>query len=440
MKRYSLLIFNSIAINMTGFLYNLFIYLYEILLYSAHFFNYKAKKLYEGRVLSYSELSKNLYQHNYSIAWFHCASLGEFEQARPLIENFRKNFKTYKILLTFYSSSGYDIQKNYIHADFVAYMSHDSHRKASQFIDLVKPSLFFLIKYEFWLNHLKLLTESSCKVFLVSAVFKKNFIFFKTYGAVFLNILRKIDYIFVQDNDSKSLLNQYNVDNCFVAGDTRIDNVLQIKKTKKSLNNVKLFCQNKPTLILGSVWESDLKVIASTLNTFDKVLKIIIAPHDISSSNLKKITAFFKNKKTIKYSETDFSFFSTKSNQQIDFLINCDILLIDNIGLLSSLYAYADFAYIGGGFGKGLHNTLEPASYYIPVIVGPKFQKFNEIIDLVANNSFFEVSNKKEFKKRVYKLYTEAKLRNLIASQIKKYLDSHQGASLKIIDYLYSNM
>lgn len=402
------------------FIYNGVIYLYGILIYLASFFNLKARQLYRGRRQSLQKLT-NL--SSAPVAWFHCSSLGEFEQARPLIEAFKSSFE-YQILLTFYSPSGYEIQKNYSHTDCICYLPHDNLQQVRAFVRRVKPTLFFLIKYDFWLNLLCVLHESPCRLFLVSAIFRDRDIFFRAYGKLFLKALTYFEHIFVQDETSYQILKKHCIDPVTVSGDTRVDSVLNRKASHQRCPLIEQFIDHQPVLVLGSVWKRDLEISAPKLNTFTKPLKIILAPHDINPANLTKLMTCFE-RPILKYSDL-------KTLPTVE-LSRYSILLIDNIGLLAQLYAYADLVYIGGGFGEGTHNTLEPAAYSKPVIVGPNSEKFNEITDLIDLGAFFKIEDYSTFDRTFEKLYAKLAELEPVAQLINAYLQSKQGATAKIM-------
>lgn len=407
-------------------IYNIVIFLYQILLYVAAFFNLKARQLYRGRRQSLSKLDE--LKPATPVAWFHCASLGEFEQARPLIEAFKTSFK-HQILLTFYSPSGYEIQKNYPEADCICYLPHDNLAETRAFVEKAKPDLFFLIKYDFWLNLLSILHQSPCRLFLVSAIFRDKDIFFRSYGKLFLRALTYFEHIFVQDAISYQLLKTYNLAKITVSGDTRVDSVLKRKATHPPLPLIEQFINQQPVLVLGSVWQNDLEIITPTLNHFKQPLKIIVAPHAIKPANLTKTMAYFE-KSGLRYSNL-----KTIAKAELE---SASILLIDRIGLLAGLYAYADLVYVGGGFGAGTHNTLEPAAYAKPVIVGSNSHKFNEITDLINLGGFFEIKNSTAFAQTFEKLYSTLANIEPVAEVIKDYLNSKTGATVKIIAYLSS--
>ena len=408
---------------MLKLIYNAAIYLYGILIYLASFFNLKARLLYRGRRESLQELEK---LDAGKVAWFHCSSLGEFEQARPLIETFKQTFE-HQILLTFYSPSGYEIRKNYSLADCICYLPHDNFKQMQAFVQRAKPDLFFLIKYDFWLNLLLILHKSPCRLFLVSAIFRAKDIFFRSYGTPFLKALSYFDHIFVQDETSSQILKKHSIVKVTVSGDTRVDSVLKQKASHQILPLVQQFIDLQPVLVLGSVWKKDLEIITPKLKTFTKPLKIILAPHDISPPNLTNIVSYF-DQPILKYSDL--------KNVPVAELERYSILLIDNIGLLAQLYAYADLAYIGGGFGEGTHNTLEPAAYSKPVIIGPKSEKFNEIVDLVNLGGFFQIKDSATFAQTFDKLYSKLDNVEPIAKIINKYLKSKAGATFKVMKQL----
>jgi 3-deoxy-D-manno-octulosonic-acid transferase len=347
--------------------------------------NAKSKKFVEGRSDLFPQLEEEFKSVDQPVVWFHCASLGEFEQGRPLMEAFKQEHPDFFILLTFFSPSGYEVRKNYELADFICYMPLDTAQNAERFIRITQPKLAFFVKYEFWHYHLKALSEAGCWVYSVSAIFRSNQRFFKFHGGFYRKILKQFDHIFVQNKTVAALLKGIHIHNVSVSGDTRFDRVKSITDSVKPQEMFAEFSKEQPVLIGGSTWESDIKVIAPFLQQ-NPEWKAIIAPHDISEANLKlheevlKIpTSRFSEVKSVAKAETR-------------------VILIDNIGMLSSLYQYGKIAFIGGAFGDGLHNTLEAACFGLPVFFGNKnYRKFQEALDLLDAKAAFKVANAQEF-------------------------------------------
>jgi 3-deoxy-D-manno-octulosonic-acid transferase len=402
-------------------LYTLSIFLYLLAIRIASLFNPKAKKWVEGRRRLFSRLKADCHGSG-KIIWFHCASLGEFEQGRPLMEEMKKRDPSCRILLTFFSPSGYDIRKDYDKADFVYYLPVDTSRNARLFLDIVRPDSVYIIKYEFWYNLLAELGRRKIPTYLVSGIFRQEQYFFKWYGAWFVNQLKCFSRFYVQDEMSQQLLNSIGFNNAVVTGDTRFDRVASIAAESRELPLVKAFCGEKRVLIAGSSWEKDTDLIAQ-LPFKSKDLKLIIAPHEIGAAEIQETMARFQNTlKVIRYSEAD-----------LIHAKEADVLIIDNIGMLSSLYKYGSLAYIGGGFGNGIHNILEAAVWNLPVIFGPNYHKFSEAHELIKRGGAFCVHDEKELQILVTRLLDDAGLRTSIAEISGDYVRTNSGATNKIL-------
>ncbi|MEQ8927686.1 MAG: glycosyltransferase N-terminal domain-containing protein [Fulvivirga sp.] len=405
---------------MALFFYRVFTIFYRLAARLASPFNKKAKKALKGRKGIFRQIAVSLQNNTAKIAWFHCASLGEFEQGRPIIEKFKSEFPEYKILLTFFSPSGYEVRKNYDKANYVFYLPWDSKSNAKKFVKLINPSLAVFVKYEFWHFFIKELNANSIPVLSVSSIFRPDQIYFRTYGKFYLNILKKINYFFVQNRASKILLEKYGIANVKVAGDTRFDRVAQIVNNKKSLPLVEKFKGHSRVMVIGSCWPEDLDVLMSFMNESD--MKFIIAPHEIEGE-CQKMVLNEGMRKTILYSNLE------------QLTGDEEVLLVDNIGLLSSLYGYGDYAYVGGAFGAGLHNILEAATYGIPIFFGNKnYQKFNEAIDLINLGGAVAIKDETEMRHQFREFENEKSLQ--IAGQVNRdYVKDNTGATDKIIDY-----
>ena len=399
--------------------YSTSVFFYSLLIKIAANFNKKADLRYQG-VKKTFEILKNA---NFKkLIWIHCASLGEFEQGRPIIERIKKEKPDYQIALSFFSPSGYEIQKNYEFADIVFYLPGDSKSNAKKIIQLLQPELVFFIKYEFWYWYLSELKKANIPTYLVSGIFRKNQIFFKFYGSFYRNILKNFKHIFVQNETSKSLLKTAEIENVSVTGDTRFDRVSEFSKNRKENDIVESFTKDKLVFIAGSTWKQDEELIFKYFNNCkDKSLKLIIAPHEVKSENIERIINL-STKKILRFSE---------ANEEN--ISDADILLIDNIGLLSSLYAYADIAYIGGGFGSGIHNTLEAAVFGMPIIFGPNYQKFDEAKELIKRKSAFSVSNYNDFAQIVEKLTANSEYRKTVGNNSEVYVKENVGATEKVL-------
>ena len=416
---------------MSSFFYNISIYLYQFIIWIVSPFNKKAKLWIDGRKVGVGGLMQNAVRTEYrisKIAWFHCASLGEFEQGRPVIEKFKEAFPEYKILLTFFSPSGYEVRKNYAGADFICYLPLDTPSNAREFIEHFNPSIAFFVKYEFWYNYLRILHEKQIPVISFSAIFRPNQIFFKWYGGFQQNILKYFTHIFVQNESSLNLLQNIGVQNVTIGGDTRFDRVKQISEARKQLPIIETFKDGKPLLIIGSCWQQDFEVITPFLNKFEKDLKVIIAPHEIRMEEIERWRKELKGT-SIKYSELE--------GVDIEQNILSEILFIDNIGMLSSLYQYADFAWIGGAYGKGLHNILEAATFGLPIFFGnKKYKKFQEAVDLEILGGAKSITDTADFEMEFRKLYDDLVLRSQKSEIIKKYVEENTGGTDMVIEFV----
>lgn len=353
------------------------------------------------------------------VAWFHCASLGEFEQGRPLIEEVKKQFPEYKILLSFYSPSGYESKKDYALADYVVYLPNDTKSNAKKFVKKVNPDLIFFIKYEFWYNYISALKGR--RLFQVSLILRQNQYFFSWYGKWFAKQLKNFEHFFVQNQQTANLLNKIGYKNVTISGDTRFDRVMTIANNAKSFTEIEKFCEGNQKIILaGSSWLADEKIIQQAVKNLD--IKLIIAPHVVGENHINEIQQLFPE--AILYSELANN--DKKSN----------ILIINCIGILSNLYQYCDIAYIGGGFGVGIHNTLEAATFGKPICFGTNYHKFQEAIDLINLKAAYSISNQEELKQVLETLLNNEKIYNQSAEASKDYVKTKIGACKKIIEYL----
>lgn len=378
-------------------LYNIIMYIYQagIAIYSH--FSEKVKKMWIGERAAFGVLQKQV-EPNVKYIWFHAASLGEFEQGRPLIEKIKKEYPNYKILLTFFSPSGYEVRKNYEQADIVTYLPIDTVANAQRFLRIVRPVMAFFIKYEFWYNYLHILRHRNIPVYSVSSIFRPNQIFFRPYGRQYAAVLKCFSHFFVQNDLSKSLLAKIGINNVTVVGDTRFDRVLQIKDNSKKLPLVDKFIGNQDVklangvtnslhrvFVAGSSWLPDEEIFIKYFNEHND-WKLIIAPHVIAGTHLRQILQLLKGKKVVLYTE------ATETN-----VADADVLVINCFGLLSSIYHYGDVAYVGGGFGVGIHNVLEAAVWGLPVVFGPNNKRFAEAQGLLASGGGFEIDNYEKF-------------------------------------------
>lgn len=401
-------------------LYNLSILLYHFFIHLAAPLHSKAKLWLNGRQHLFKKLKEKI-SNEEKIIWLHCASLGEFEQGRPLIEQLKKEKPKHKILLTFYSPSGYEIRKNYPLADYVFYMPLDTAAHARQFLDIVQPDVVYFIKYEFWYHFLSELKKRGIPTLLVAAVFREQQVFFKWYGGFFRKMLESFSHIFVQDNASLDLLKSIEIEHVSVAGDTRIDRVMSIAKEAKDFPLIAKFSANAPVLVAGSTWPKDEAILADFINkNHENDWKYIFAPHEIKDNKITHLESLLQVA-TLRYSKAN------TTN-----IINAKVLIIDNIGMLSALYQYGKVAYIGGGFGAGIHNTLEPIAFGLPVIFGLKYQKFIEAQWLVQHRGAFVVQHQDDFQTVFRQLSQEAFYKEASATA-RRYILQNQGATGKVL-------
>ena len=401
-------------------MYNLVIYLYllGVVIYSR--FNEKVRMMWRGEREAFRILREKV-DPNAKYVWFHAASLGEFEQGRPLIERLRKEHPEYKILLTFFSPSGYEVRKNYEGADIICYLPLDTITNARRFLRLVQPVAAFFIKYEFWYNYLHILKHRGVPVYSVSSIFRPEQVFFKWYGRQYRRVLNCFTHFFVQNEISKELLANIHITNVTVVGDTRFDRVLQIKEAAKQLPIVEAFKQNDQVFVAGSSWAPDEEIFIPYFKKHPE-WKMIIAPHVIGEEHLRQIEKLLEGRKVVRYTEAT----------EID-VRNADVLIIDCFGLLSSIYHYGEIAYVGGGFGVGIHNVLEAAVWDVPVFFGPNNQRFQEAQGLKAAGGGFDFEIAEAFKQQMDIFLTDAEKLRTAGVQAGKFVQSLAGATEKVL-------
>ena len=404
--------------------YNIFLFFFRVGIHIASLFNAKAKKWVQGRKDILKKIKAAVPNDSNNI-WVHCASLGEFEQGRPLIEKLKDKYPGYKILLTFFSPSGYEVRKNYTGADWVFYLPMDSAKNARIFLDIVNPKLVIFVKYEFWYYYLKKIKYRNVPLLLVSALFWKEMSFFKWYGAIQRKMLLRFDHLFVQNKVSQELMASIGLSAITsISGDTRFDRVIDIAENAQPIPAIENFIGNNKTIIAGSTWEDDEVVLQKTMVAInDQHLKLIIAPHEITEKHIASLLQLYPD--AVLYSQLNSN--TDKSS---------NILIIDNIGLLSRLYKYATITYIGGGFGRGIHNVLEAAVYGKTVVFGPTFHKFKEAADLIKNGGAITIQNAEECIVSLQNLLNnpdELVKRN---KQAREYVYENKGATDKIIHYI----
>ena len=400
-------------------MYQVAIYLYLCGVAVASIFSKKVKKMWKSERQTL-DILKSKVNPNHQYIWFHAASLGEFEQGRPLIERIRADYPEYKILLTFFSPSGYEVRKNYEHADIVCYLPIDTIRNARRFLRTVRPCMAFFIKYEFWYNYLHILKHRNVPVYSVSSIFREHQIFFRWYGKSYAGVLRCFTHFFVQNEKSKHLLHTIGIDTVDVVGDTRFDRVLQIKEKAQQLPIVEAFKADKKVFVAGSSWAPDEDIFIPFMNEC-KDWKMIIAPHVISEEHLKRIEEKCKGK-TVRYTAT-----TPEEAAQ------AQCLLIDCFGLLSSVYHYGEVAYVGGGFGVGIHNVLEAVVWKMPVLFGPNHQRFQEAQELIKAKGGFEITDSSSFAHMMQQFMTQQEYLRLSGEAAGSYVESKAGATHKIL-------
>jgi 3-deoxy-D-manno-octulosonic-acid transferase len=407
------------------FLYNLGIHLFTFGARIASVFNQKARALVQGRKDLLTTVQQRLASNSSPIIWVHCASLGEFEQGRPIIERLRKEFPTHKILLTFFSPSGYEVRKNYAAADYVFYLPFDTSYNARKWVEVTGPSLAIFIKYEFWFNYSEELKKAGVPLISASAIFRPDQVFFKSRGSSLRRILRNFNHFFVQNQSSAKLLQGIGITNVTVAGDTRFDRVYQITSSKETIPVAEQFKGDDQVMVAGSVWPDDMEVLAPFISEMQ--IKFILAPHEITEAFLSEIEKGVVGK-TVRFSQA-------KSEADLD---GAKVLLIDNVGMLSKLYRYGEFAFVGGGFGKGLHNILEAACYGIPVFFGNRnYQKFAEANELIMHGGAFEVNDFSDLRAK-YEMVNTPQNFMLACEVTRNYVLNNLGATDKIIQYCRS--
>ena len=406
-------------------MYNIIMYVIQLCIAIGSLFNEKLRKMWRGEQEVVRILREKV-EPDAQYVWFHAASLGEFEQGRPLIEQIRKDYPQYKILLTFFSPSGYEVRKNYEGADIITYLPIDTVGNARRFLRAVHPVMAFFIKYEFWYNYLHILQHRGIPAYSVSSIFRPDQIFFKWYGRGYGRVLRCFSRFFVQNEESKNLLNKIGITDALVVGDTRFDRVLQIKKASKNLSLVEKFinldnAERKKIFVAGSSWQPDEEIFVKYFNEH-KDWKLIIAPHVIGEDHLKSIFSLLKDKRVVRYTQ------ATEENVK-----EADVLIIDCFGLLSSIYHYGDIAYVGGGFGVGIHNVLEAAVWDIPVLFGPNNKNFAEAQGLLRVGGGFEVSDFESFSNLMTRFTVDTEYRNACGSLAATYVENLAGATNKVL-------
>jgi len=400
------------------FLYDLGLRLYRFLILLASLKNKKAAAWIEGRRNLFPYISGQI-KPSKTHVWFHFASLGEFEQGRPVLEEMKSKYAEISLVITFFSPSGYEIRKDYQFADHVFYLPLDTRENAREFIKLIQPTIAVFTKYEYWYHYFDELQKNKIPLFIVSGIFRKDQPFFRWYGGLHRKMLHMVSHFFVQNDLSKTMLNSLGLNNVSVAGDTRFDRVVNNMTQVPRIAVIEQFCADHKVFIAGSTWPEDEALIASIVEIYHD-WKFIIAPHETDQRHILEIEKLFPA--CARFSELK------KRNTE------SQVLIIDNIGMLSSLYQYGDIGYIGGGFGVGIHNTQEASAFSLPVIFGPNYRKFQEAIDLIQKGASFSIKDSEELKQRMSHLQ-KPEIRGKLGKIAKEYILANAGATRIILDY-----
>ena len=403
------------------FLYNLILLFASQLVKLLALFNPKMKLFVDGRKGVFEKIREKINPTDKTI-WFHAASLGEYEQGLPVIEQIKIKYPEHKIVVTFFSPSGYEVRKNNTTADLTIYLPLDTKHNAQLFVELVHPEMVFFIKYEFWPNYLNELKKRTIKTYLISGIFRENQAFFKGYGGFYRNALNTFDYFFVQNENSKKLLESIGFTNVKISGDTRFDRVVSILERDNSLDFIEQFKDQKTTIVIGSSWPKDESLLINYINSASADLKFIIAPHNIHKPEIDKLQTLI-TKKTILFSE--------KENQNLN---EFQVFIIDTIGILTKIYSYADIAYVGGGFGNpGVHNILEPATFGVPIVIGPNYSHFAEATALVHQGGCVSISNQKELNETLDNLISNEDIQHEKGHICETFVQMNKGATVTIL-------
>nr|WP_315244380.1 glycosyltransferase N-terminal domain-containing protein [uncultured Flavobacterium sp.] len=403
------------------FLYNLVVLITGFFLKIVALFSPKIKLFTDGRKNVFTILEEKIKPEDKTI-WFHSASLGEYEQGLPVIEKIKERYPTHKIIITFFSPSGYEVRKNNTIADITIYLPLDTKSNAKQFLKLTHPELVFFIKYEFWLNYLKELEKLKTPTYLISGIFRDNQMFFKWYGGFYRKALKTFTYFFVQNESSKQKIESIGFQNVIASGDTRFDRVNAILDRDNSLEFIETFKNNQPTIVIGSSWPKDEVLLAEYINQAPENVKFIIAPHNIKTEQIENLKNTI-TKKTVLFSE--------KENK---LLADYTVLIVNTVGLLTKIYSYGTIAYVGGGFGNpGIHNILEPATFGIPIVIGPNYSKFAEAIELVKLGGCTTISNTENLKHTFNQLLSDNNFLEEKGKICQSYIQNNKGATNTII-------
>lgn len=412
------------------FLYNLIVQIAGFLLKIVALFSPKMKLFVDGRKVVFPVLEQKIKPTDKTI-WFHAASLGEYEQGLPVIEKIKEQFPSHKIVVTFFSPSGYEVRKNNTVADVTVYLPLDTRKNAQIFLKLVHPDLVFFIKYEYWPNYLAELKKSNTKTYLISGILRKNQLFFKWYGGFYREALNTFTYFFVQNETSKKLLQQVGKTNVSVSGDTRFDRVAAILEKDNSLDFISQFKDNTLTIVVGSSWPKDENLLVDFINSNTFNVKFIIAPHNIKEEQIQQLKNSI-SKKTVLFSDVQ--------TRLIASLHDYDVFIIDTIGILTKIYSYADIAYVGGGFGNpGVHNLLEPATFGVPILIGPNYSHFAEATALVNMEACISINNNKELDEAFTNLILNDDIRHEKGHMCSTFVQMNKGATTIILKHILND-
>ncbi len=406
------------------FLYNLFVQIASFGVKIVAFFSPKIKLFVDGRKNVFNILSSKINSNDKTI-WFHAASLGEYEQGLPVIEKIKKKFPNHKIVVSFFSPSGYEVRKNNSVADATVYLPLDTKLNAKKFIKAINPEMVFFIKYEYWPNYLNELKNANIKTYLISGIFRENQAFFKWYGGFYRNALKTFDYFFVQNENSKKLLNNLGFQNVKISGDTRFDRVVSILERDNSLDFIEQFKDHKTTIVIGSSWPKDEELLVQFINQSSDDVKFIIAPHNIKQEQISNLKSQIQ-KETVLFSEKE------EKN-----LCDFQVFIIDTIGILTKIYSYADIAYVGGGFGNpGVHNILEPATFGVPIVIGPNYSHFAEATALVKMEGCISIENPKDLYEVFTELIYKIDIRHEKGHICETFVQMNKGATQTIMKHI----
>ena len=422
-------------------MYNIIMFAYLFGVAVTSLFNKKVKKMWDGERNAIRTIKERM-ETDARYVWFHAASLGEFEQGRPVMERFRAEHPEYKILLTFFSPSGYEVRKNYKGADIICYLPLDTPRNARRFLRTIRPEMAFFIKYEFWYNYLHILRHRNIPVYSVSSTFRPEQIFFRWYGKQYGKVLKCFTRFFVQNGKSRELLASIGLHDVTVSGDTRFDRVLAIKAQSRQLPVMDAFLNGRNALVAGSSWLPDEEIFIPSLTRDNPDWKLIIAPHVIDEEHLKQIETLLEGRKVLRYSFAAAAWENSDNAHRADIqqkLAEADVMIINCFGLLSSIYRYGKVAYVGGGFGVGIHNVLEAAVWNIPVIFGPNHERFQEAVSLIAHGGGFCIGNTDDFSTLMRKLSTDDAFLADASAKAGEYVKSQSGATDIIMDSIQGN-